>query len=120
MSKKVLLVCSDFLFASRILETARQLAVEIVQVRSDAGAEAQKVECDLAIVDLAIPGAIQAIGDIRQVRPGARIVAFVRHEEVDAIRAARQAGASDVLARGAFSEKLPELLGSTQTGAVDK
>lgn len=116
-TKPVLLLCADFLFSSRILETARQLGVEVVTVRSGAPAEGGSPASDLILVDLGLQGATEAIARLRAERKDTRIVAFVRHDDVDSIRAAREAGASDVLARSAFVQRLPSILRSPQTGA---
>lgn len=99
--------CADLFFATRIETTARKLGFRIERL------PAQPVELtppagSLAIVDL--DGAGDPLGWIRRFPEGVSVVAFVRHDEADKIRAAREAGASRVLSRGAFSQKLPALL----------
>jgi hypothetical protein len=74
------------------------------------------------IVDLEAPEAIDLIRAARGLsttppRPDApasrepvRILAFGPHVAVDRFEAAREAGADEVLARGAFDRRLPDLL----------
>lgn len=110
---KVLLACTDLFFSTRIVETARQAGATLVQAREDVAATAEQERPDLVLVDLhadALAPA-EAIRGIRASLPEVRIVAFVRHEERDRIRAAREAGADEVHARNAFTQRLPALLG---------
>lgn len=115
--KPVLLICRDFLFASRILETARQLGVEVAQEKEGVAAGIDGGAFERAIVDLTHPAALSSLGALRASSPDLRITAFVRHDDVDSIRAAREAGASEVLARSAFSERLPTILRPHPNGA---
>ena len=112
MARKVLLACTDLFFSSRIVETARHTGAQVVQVREAVADAAARERPDLVIVDLDAdpldPAA--SIAAIRAADPAVRIVGFVRHEEAERIRAARAAGVSEILARGAFSARLPQLL----------
>ncbi|WP_373048910.1 hypothetical protein [Vulgatibacter sp.] len=112
MAPKVLLACTDLFFSSRIVETARHTGATVVQVREGVAEAALAEKPDLVLVDLhaAVLDPVESIRAIRAADPGVRIVGFVRHEEADRIRAAREAGASEVHARGAFSARLPQLL----------
>lgn len=115
--KPVLLLCSNFLFASKIVETARQLGVELVQVKDELADGADGAAFDRALVDLNHPAALPSISSLRGASETLRIVAFVQHDDVESIRAARDAGASEVLARSAFVQRLPSLLKSPPNGA---
>lgn len=118
MTSKVLLLCKDLFFTSRIQETARQVGAEVNTLRGGLGAAVQKEAPTLILVDLDAEQLrpIEEIRDARKEDGSLPIVAFVRHEHIELIRAAREAGASQVLARGAFSTKLPELLRSKDAG----
>lgn len=109
---RVLLGCTDLFFGSRILETARHTGAEVIQVREGLADAAARELPDLVIVDLNADTLepVASIAAIRAANPAVRIVGFVRHEEVDRIRAAREAGATEIHARGAFSARLPALL----------
>lgn len=62
------------------------------------------------LVDLNLPGAIEAAARYRQLYPETAVVGFVSHTDAATIAAARQAGLEKVLARSAFVEQLPTLL----------
>ena len=115
---KVLLACTDLFFASRIVETARLAGADLVQAREDLADVAARERPELVLVDLHADALAptEAIRAIRGAAPKARIVAFVRHEEVERIRAAREAGADEVHARNAFTRRLPALLGKGAGG----
>lgn len=79
--------------------------------------QARLGDCDVRalIVDLESEGGMELIGYLRG--PGAgpkergvRIVAFGPHVALEALRGAESAGADAVMARGAFSRQLPEIL----------
>ena len=115
MSQALALV-DDLLFLSRIREAARGTGIEVRAVRRAAD-----------LVEAARAGApARARG--RRLRPPAlerrpsppcaptrpsrtcRVVAFLSHVHADRAEAARAAGCSRVLARGAFVQELPRLL----------
>jgi hypothetical protein len=79
----------------------------VVWAGGNAGAGESKL--NLALVDLAVPGALIAIEEL--VRTGVRVIAFGPHVDREALRRARQIGAEQVLARSVFFDKLGELLG---------
>ena len=112
MARKVLVACTDLFFSARILETARQTGAVAVPVREAVADAAAREQPDLVIVDLNADALepVASIAAVRAALPAVPIVGFVRHEEAERIRAAREAGASEVLARGAFSARLPQLL----------
>jgi hypothetical protein len=55
---------------------------------------------DVVVVDLGGHG--DSITEVRDLAPGAFVVAFGRHDDADALKAARVAGADRVLARSKF------------------
>lgn len=106
----ILLGCADLFFASRIETTARQLGFRVERLPAAPTDDAPPSSV-LAIVDLDDRG--EPLAWIRRLRAqgeGYPIVAFVRHDESERIRQGREAGASRILSRGAFSQKLPDLL----------
>lgn len=112
-ARRLLVVMSDLLFRSKIDEVARRVGLELRVAKSDeqldrqlaAGAPA------LAIVDLeeSTLDAFAAIARVRASAPGVPIIGFAGHGNVDAIRRAREGGAT-VLARSGFTVQLPALL----------
>lgn len=106
----VLALVRDLIFASRITATASASKVEVRLVRDPgrlAGVPGRRL-----IVDLNLPGAIEAAADWARAAPGAggEVVGFVSHVDTNTIARARAAGIPKVLARSRFVELLPELL----------
>lgn len=102
------LACRDLFFATKIEATVRQLGMSLVRVETAGDLE----DASLLIVDLDAPvaGPIALIREARERSASLRIVAFVRHDRSERIREAREAGVTQVLSRGAFSERLPALI----------
>lgn len=114
---------SDLAWAMRIKACADDVGVEARPVRDLESVERAGAGGFLhgLIVDLADPGPavglIQAVRESErrakrgeQIPPRVRIVAFGPHLETQALAAARAAGADEVLARGAFASRLPDIL----------
>ena len=89
---RVVALVDDLMDRSRI--TA--IAPDAVTTRTADGVEG----ADVVVVDLG--GHPDAIADVRERAPAAFVVAFGRHDDADALRAARDAGADRVLARSRF------------------
>lgn len=112
----ILAAVDDLLFSSKIRTVARQVGAELVFARTP-DEILQKVRAEgpsLLLVDLNSAKA-DPIGTIRAIRSdehlaGVRILGFASHVHVDVIRAARDAGADEVLPRSAFAARLPEIL----------
>jgi len=115
-----IILCTDLLFSTKITGTAKVLAQPFVVTRT-----LEKLQQALhdapagstLIVDLNTTAVdpVAAIALAHGGSPGTRIVAFVSHVQADLAAAARQAGADRVLARSAFVNELPELLGAPTT-----
>ena len=84
MGKRVLLVTVDLLFRSKL---AAVVAAAGAEVTRDAE------PCDLAVLELGGPAG-DRIGEL--VRRGVPVLAFGSHVRADALRAAREAGATAV------------------------
>jgi DNA-binding NtrC family response regulator len=112
-ARKLLVVMSDLLFRSKIDEVARRLGLELRVAKSPEQLERQLAagEPAMAIVDLE-EGAMDSFAAIARIRakvPATPVLGFAGHGNVDAIRRAREAGAT-VLARSGFTVQLPALL----------
>jgi len=113
----VLYLASDLLWASKIKGTADALGVPARPVRNAEMLAARLAEATpqapvrALVVDLeAGAAAFDLIKQVRAAAPGARVVAFGPHVAVEALRAAHEAGAHEVMPRGAFASGLPEIL----------
>jgi CheY-like chemotaxis protein len=112
----ILAIVDDLLFVSKIRAAASQRGVTVSFARSSAGAlaEMRKSAPSLVILDLNNPRTdpLGTIGAMKA-EPGLAsipTVGYVSHVQADLIEAARAAGVDEVLARSAFSERLPAIL----------
>jgi hypothetical protein len=115
----VVYVAADLLWATRIKGTADQLGIPCRPVRSVEMLHARLGEGGVRGVIVDLEAGDLALDAIRAVRARAAadeqggtpvIVAFGPHVGVEALAAAKAAGADRVLARGAFDRGLVEIL----------
>jgi len=116
----VLAVVDDLLFSSKIRAVAAGASEAVKFVRTPDGVKAACAEHQprLVLIDLDRDALhpIETIAMIREMpAPVPRIVAFGAHVNVDRLRAAREAGADQAMARSAFVVALPGLLGAAVT-----
>jgi CheY-like chemotaxis protein len=104
------------MFTSKIKTAGKQLGVLVSIARSPATAlEAMRTQApSLVIFDLNNPR-IDAIGIVTAMKADPALttiptVGFSQHTQADAIAAARTAGVDEVLARGAFFDRLADFL----------
>jgi PleD family two-component response regulator len=113
----ILAVVDDLMFSSKIKTTATQLGVAVAFARSSAGAleQMRKETPTLVIFDLnsARTGPLETVAAMKADPALAAIptIGFVSHVQAELIDAARTAGVGEVLARSAFTMRLPEILG---------
>jgi DNA-binding response OmpR family regulator len=110
----VLALVSDLFFSAKIRETAHQLGVpcEILRDAARFASRAGEAGPSLVIVDMNVRGADPG-GGIRAVRAGSAavpIIAFFAHTDVELHQAAIDAGCTEILTRGQFSKRLPDLV----------
>ena len=107
----VVYLISDMLFSSKLREAAKASGVTVQAVRDPAGWAAAARTARLAIVDLRLPVALDALKALAaEPAPSVRTVGFIDHERTDVMDAARAAGCVDVMAKGQFANALPKLL----------
>lgn len=109
----IVALVSDLVFDSKIRAAAAAAGVALKMARTPADVLAALPEAKGVILDL---GALRAgdpvplIETIRQQCPELPVVAFLSHVEVELAAAARSAGATEVLPRSAFVQRLPDIL----------
>jgi len=114
----VIALVDDLMFLSRIREAARGCGAVVRTARAAGDLVAGAREgAHLVLVDAdsaRLPWA-DAVRALRSEPPFAAlpVVAFVSHVHPERAEAARAAGCSRVLARGAFVQELPRLLAAT-------
>jgi hypothetical protein len=109
----VVYLINDMLFSSKLREVAKQVGVTFQATRDPAAFGAAAREAKLAIVDLRLPTALDALAAAQGA--AARTVGFVEHERTDVMDAARARGCADVMAKGQFANALPKLLQSLKS-----
>jgi DNA-binding NarL/FixJ family response regulator len=103
----VIALVRDLMFSSKVAATARAVGREVVIVREPGKLGGQKGR--ILLVDLNLPGAIEAGASWRAENPTHRVVGFVSHVDTATIQRAREAGL-EVMARSGFVEALPALI----------
>ena len=104
------------MFSSKIKTTAAGLGVPVTFARSSEGALASMRAGQPAMVILDLnnprtdPLGVVAAMKADPALSGIPTVGFVSHVQTELIEAARAAGVTDVLARSAFTVRLPEIL----------
>jgi hypothetical protein len=98
----------DMLFSSKVREVAKASGVTVQAAREPAAFAEAARGAKLAIVDLRLPAALQAL---EALAAGTRVVGFIDHEKTDVMDAARARGA-EVMAKGQFATALPKLFAS--------
>jgi hypothetical protein len=96
----------DLMDRSKITAAAPE-PVRFVAIPADLAAAV--ADADLVLVDLARPGAIEAVGDMT-VLPTRRVVGFAPHVDHQRLDEARAAGCTEVLARRDLFRCLDEVL----------
>jgi PleD family two-component response regulator len=112
----ILAAVDDLMFASKIRATAASLGVQVTFARTaaDVMEKTKSLTPSLVIFDLnsrrldpiGTIGSLKADADVRVVKT----IGFVSHVDTDTVRAAREAGVDEVLARSAFTKNLGEIL----------
>ena len=113
----ILALLDDLMFSSKIKTTAGQLGIAVAFARSADSALSQMRSTAPSLVILDLNNArIDPLRVVASMKADAALatiptVGFASHVQVDVIEAARQAGVGEVMARSAFTQKLPEILG---------
>jgi len=87
---RAVLVVTDLMARSRLQQAATEAGYEVSALRRVPDPEAEAP--DILVVDLDLPGALDATTVWRQAHPAVRVVGFAFHVEGDLIRRARDAG----------------------------
>ncbi len=106
-SSEVLALVRDLLFGSKIAGAAKSAGTAVRIVREPG--KLAGVPGRLLLVDLALPGAIEAAAEWQAAARG-QVVGFVSHVDAETIGRAKQAGIGRVLSRGQFVQVLGELV----------
>jgi DNA-binding NtrC family response regulator len=114
----VLAFVDDLFFQAKILETAKQVGVDVRTFSTSAAllAEIGKQAPQLVIVDLnAQSQALDTIASVRHAAPGLPMIAFLSHVQVDLAQRARAGGCSKVMPRSQFTRELATILAQAKS-----
>jgi DNA-binding NarL/FixJ family response regulator len=96
---KILLWCDDLMSRTRIESAWKAAGAEVLRKNAT---EAP----DLVAMDLTAARALDEIARLRAAHPSVTILAFGPHVDGDAFKAAKAAGASELVARGKVIERV--------------
>lgn len=104
------------MFSSKIKTTATQLGVPVAFARTSAGALTDMRATTPALVILDLNSTrTDPLGTVAAMKADPALAAiptvgFVSHVQTELIDQAREAGVSEVMARSAFTQRLPEII----------
>jgi DNA-binding NtrC family response regulator len=115
---QVVAFVDDLFFQAKILETAKQVGVEVRTCTTPQAllAEIAKHSPALVIVDLnARNKPLDAIKQVRQSSATISVTCFLSHLQVELGEQARAAGCTDVMPRSKFAQHLATILGNAKS-----
>ena len=104
----------DLFFAVKIEGAAKASGAHVQFVKTESAALAAAPEAELILLDLNCKG-LDVLTLLPQL-PGTRVIGFVSHVQTELRQAAADAGCGTVMARSAFSDRLPSILQTFQHG----
>ena len=114
----VVALIDDIFFRAKVLETARQLGVEVraCATADVLAAELRAAKPRLVIVDLnARTNALEAIALVRAEAEDVPMIGFLSHVQADLAEKSRAAGCTDVMARSKFTRELATILAGAKS-----
>src|SRR4051812_1640627 len=109
---KILAAIPDLIFSSKVQAAAQGRPIIWLKRGTKVVDEVAREKPDVLLIDLASPQ-LDAINAIREIKRGTgvpTVIGYVDHTREDVIEAARGAGCDQVLSKGEFARRLPELL----------
>lgn len=108
---KILAAIHDLMFSSKVNAAARGKPVEWLKRGTKVADQVAASKPDVVLIDLGAPQ-LDAVNAIREIKKdgGPTVIGYVDHTRADLIEAARAAGCDQVLSKGEFARRLPELL----------
>jgi DNA-binding NarL/FixJ family response regulator len=114
----VLALIDDLFFQSKLLETAKQLGVEVRTCATPEAlvSEMAKSTPKLVVVDLnAHANPLEAVRRVRVAGGDIPLIGFLSHVERDLAERARKAGCREVMPRSKFTQNLATILGRAKS-----
>jgi CheY-like chemotaxis protein len=110
---QVIALVDDLFFQAKLLETAKQVGVEVHTCTTPDALDAEIANAvpRLVVVDLnARSGPFEALERLKAGGRKIPLIAFLSHVQVDLAERARAAGCSDVMPRSKFTQNLAAIL----------
>jgi len=110
---EVLALLDDIFFQAKLVETAKQLGVEVrtCQTADALDAEISKAVPKLVVVDLnARSNPLDAVSRVQAKGHEIPLIGFLSHVQLDLAERARVAGCREVMPRSKFTENLATIL----------
>ena len=109
---KILAAIHDLMFSSKVTAVARGKPIEWLKRGTRVAEQVKASKPDVLLIDLASPqlDAVNAIKEIKGSGETVTVIGYVDHTRADVMEAARAAGCDQVLSKGEFARRLPELL----------
>ena len=112
----VLVWTVDLFFQMKILETAKQLGIELKTVGTADALLAEAQGAKLVLLELDARGsALEAVAQLRSAGNRLPVIAFLSHVQVELAERARAAGCTEVMPRSKFTQNLPAILAAAKT-----
>jgi DNA-binding response OmpR family regulator len=108
---KILAAIHDLMFSSKVNAAAQGRPIAWLKRGTKVVDEVAREKPDVLLIDLAAPQ-LDALNAIREIKKGAgvTVIGYVDHTREDVMAAARAAGCDQVMSKGEFARRLPELL----------
>jgi len=108
---KILVAIHDLMFSSKVNAAAQGRPISWLKRGTKVVDEVAREKPDVLLIDLAAPQ-LDALNAVREIKKGAGItvIGYVDHTREDVMAAARAAGCDQVMSKGEFARRLPELL----------
>ncbi len=108
-----LLVCNDFIFITRICDTARAMGRKVQTVKDAAAIQQQlqNTDCRLLIIDL--HSGLEVLPEVPNLIaqwPQLHVISFASHVNKELLQQGREAGCHATLPRSRFTKELVKLL----------
>ena len=110
---KVFAAIHDLMFSSKVTASAKGRPIEWLKRGTRVVDAVTASQPDVVLIDLAAPQ-LDALNAIREIKGGAckncTVIGYVDHTREDLIEAAKAAGCDQVMSKGEFARRLPEML----------
>jgi len=110
---RVLAAIHDLMFSSKVNAAARGKKIDWLPRGTSVAEHVAATKPDVLLIDLGSPK-LDAVNAVKAIKSGdsksTTVIGYLDHTREDLIEAARAAGCDQVMSKGEFARRLPELL----------